>query len=389
MFSGYSKNPICVGDVVIAYMSPEAMAVVQVAEGQTYNNRYGTFKHDEMIGKGWGSLMYSHNKKGTIYLLHPTPELWTQVLNHRTQILYMPDISLITAQLGLRPGSIVVESGTGSGSFSHSLARTISPNGRLFTFEFHDQRASTAKVEFETHKLSSIITIECRDVCKNGFGLENVADAVFLDLPSPWEAIAAAKLALKKGHVGRICSFSPCVEQIQKCGQALADNGFFDIRMFEVLIRPYEVRKVVPRAIEKLKPNVQCSDGEKKRKSDVVEEQEAEVAGKKRKVDEEEADVVMKAEVVDGIVINAEKVAVNPLDGAFDPPELAAEILPNPATLENLNTPPQNTKDSRKKALKVIKVDTDAFATEVTVTRPATEIRGHTSYLLFASVLPK
>jgi tRNA A58 N-methylase Trm61 len=35
--------------------------------------------------------------------------------------------------------------GTGSGSFSHSVARTIGPSGRLFSFEFHEERAAKAR----------------------------------------------------------------------------------------------------------------------------------------------------------------------------------------------------------------------------------------------------
>lgn len=42
--------------------------------------------------------------KGFVYLLFPTSELWTQALRHRTQILYVADISLITLFLELRPG---------------------------------------------------------------------------------------------------------------------------------------------------------------------------------------------------------------------------------------------------------------------------------------------
>jgi len=44
--------------------------------------------------------------------LHPTPELWTNVLPHRTQILYLPDISFITMNLNLKPGDKVIETGT-------------------------------------------------------------------------------------------------------------------------------------------------------------------------------------------------------------------------------------------------------------------------------------
>ena len=58
------------------------------------------------IGTPFGSKVVSKEGKGWVYLLAPTPELWTQVLRHRTQILYAADISLITAFMELRPGSI-------------------------------------------------------------------------------------------------------------------------------------------------------------------------------------------------------------------------------------------------------------------------------------------
>lgn len=41
------------------------------------------------------------------------------------------------------------------------------------------------------------MTVRNCDACKDGFSLNGVADAVFLDLPSPWEAIETAKKALK------------------------------------------------------------------------------------------------------------------------------------------------------------------------------------------------
>jgi tRNA (adenine57-N1/adenine58-N1)-methyltransferase len=32
-------------------------------------------------------------------------------------------------------------------------------------------------MEFTTHGLADIITLECRDACKDGFGIENKVDA--------------------------------------------------------------------------------------------------------------------------------------------------------------------------------------------------------------------
>uniref|UniRef100_A0ACB8G5I6 tRNA (Adenine(58)-N(1))-methyltransferase catalytic subunit trmt61a n=1 Tax=Sphaerodactylus townsendi TaxID=933632 RepID=A0ACB8G5I6_9SAUR len=87
---------------------------------------------------------------------------------------------------------------TGSGSLSHAIIRTISPTGHLYTVEFHQQRAEKAIEEFREHQVDHLVTVKNQDVCKTGFGVADVADAVFLDIPSPWEAIGHAKSALKR-----------------------------------------------------------------------------------------------------------------------------------------------------------------------------------------------
>lgn len=99
--------------------------------------------------------------------------------------------------LRLRNGSIVLESGTGSASMSHNVLRHIAPKGHLYTFEYHEVRAGVALDEFKRHKVDEFVTVAQRDVCSFGFGFENFADAVFLDLPSPWKAVGHAREALK------------------------------------------------------------------------------------------------------------------------------------------------------------------------------------------------
>ena len=160
-------------------------------------------------------------------MLKPTPELWTLALPHRTQILYLPDIAFITSYLNVLPGSKVIEAGTGSGSFSHSLVRTVGKTGKVYSFEYHQERFEKAKLEFERHGLSDIITIQHSNVYKDGFnGLENEVDSVFLDLPAPWEALEHCKKAMRKDRPSRICCFSPCIEQVIKTCTSLSDLGF-------------------------------------------------------------------------------------------------------------------------------------------------------------------
>jgi tRNA (adenine57-N1/adenine58-N1)-methyltransferase len=72
--------------------------------------------------------------------------------------------------------------------------------------EFHQQRAEKAAEEFREHRVGHLVTVRNQDVCKEGFGVTGVADAVFLDIPSPWEAIKHAKNAMKRqGKKGCAC----------------------------------------------------------------------------------------------------------------------------------------------------------------------------------------
>jgi tRNA (adenine57-N1/adenine58-N1)-methyltransferase len=59
---------------------------------------------------------------GYIHVLKPNPYLITETVAHKTQILFQMDISMILLMLDIRPGRSVVESGTGSGSLTSSIA---------------------------------------------------------------------------------------------------------------------------------------------------------------------------------------------------------------------------------------------------------------------------
>lgn len=69
--------------------------------------------------------------------------------------------------------------------------------------------------------VSSLVTVGVRDIQGEGFPDEfsGKADAVFLDLPQPWLAIPSAGKMLKPDGV--ICSFSPCIEQVQRSCETL------------------------------------------------------------------------------------------------------------------------------------------------------------------------
>ena len=98
------------GDTVILYLGYDNMLQFQIEKGKMHQTKFGSIKHDELIGVKFGSKVAC--SRGYVYLLHPTPELWTVTLPHRTQIIYSTDISMITLQLDLKRGSVVIEAGT-------------------------------------------------------------------------------------------------------------------------------------------------------------------------------------------------------------------------------------------------------------------------------------
>eukprot|EP00274_Cyanoptyche_gloeocystis_P005717 CAMPEP_0196657826 /NCGR_PEP_ID=MMETSP1086-20130531/25926_1 /TAXON_ID=77921 /ORGANISM="Cyanoptyche gloeocystis , Strain SAG4.97" /LENGTH=330 /DNA_ID=CAMNT_0041991125 /DNA_START=60 /DNA_END=1048 /DNA_ORIENTATION=- len=228
------------GSSVYLYENYETIHPIIIRKGSIFQCRFGAFHHADLIGLRYGSKIFARTGMGWMYCLAPTAELWTIALTHRTQILYAVDISIVCMYLELKPGCVVLESGTGSGSLSTSIARTVAPNGHLYTFEFHELRAKQAQEDFKANKLQELITVTHRDVCKLGFGMSHVADAIFLDLPSPWVVVPSASEALKPN--GMLCSFSPCIEQVQKTCEALREAGFAELQTLECLLRIHDVK---------------------------------------------------------------------------------------------------------------------------------------------------
>ena len=236
---------------------------------------------------------------GFAHILPPTPESWTTSLPHRTQVVYTPDYSYILQRLRVRPGSTIIEAGAGSGSFTHAAARAVFSGypedheavdgessgplirkGKVWSFEFHEQRAEKLKVELRDHGLGGIVELTHRDVYEDGFVATAeskaviAADAIFLDLPAPWIALKhltrrpdyikvedtnssalngtpvpsqSEKIApcspLNPRSTVRICTFSPCIEQVQRTVSTLQQLGWLEIEMVEIAARRIEVRR--------------------------------------------------------------------------------------------------------------------------------------------------
>jgi tRNA (adenine57-N1/adenine58-N1)-methyltransferase catalytic subunit len=175
----------------------------------------------------------------------------------------------------------LIEAGSGSGSFTHAAARAVfngypDPEnglehsaeparkkrrvGRVFSYEFHADRYEKVKEEMRQHGLDPIVTVTERDVYGKGFAITETSDsqgtspcanAVFLDVPAPWQALphltrqssTVAPSPLDPHKAVHICTFSPCVEQAQKTVSAFRRHGWIDIEMVEMQQKRIDVRR--------------------------------------------------------------------------------------------------------------------------------------------------
>ncbi len=148
-------------------------------KGEKLQNKFGCYPHDDIIDKcEYGSKVFSKSMMGYVHFLRLSSVMHTTSLAQRTQILYTPDISQVLFRLELKPGMRVVESGTGSGSLSTSIIRSILPNGHLFTYEFNAVRAERAREDFTKLGFmdNKLVTVTHRDVLSNGFLLQDESD---------------------------------------------------------------------------------------------------------------------------------------------------------------------------------------------------------------------
>jgi tRNA (adenine57-N1/adenine58-N1)-methyltransferase len=203
--------------------------------GSDFQSHRGVLKHDELIGKPWGSQVFSH-LGAPFFLLQPSVGDLLINLPRSTQILYPKDIGFILITMGIAPGQHVMEAGTGSGSMTIALATTVGPEGRVTSYEQRADMQNLARKNVERVGLASRVDFKLRDI-QEGFD-ETEADAFFLDVQNPYDYIPQVRAALKPG--GFFCTLTPTFNQIEKTLYALRKEKFAFVEVCEILLRYFK-----------------------------------------------------------------------------------------------------------------------------------------------------
>ncbi|GAB1471853.1 tRNA (adenine-N1)-methyltransferase [Chloroflexota bacterium] len=203
--------------------------------GSEFQSHRGVIKHDELIGKPWGSQIYSHTG-APFFMLQPSMSDVLNELPRNTQILYPKDIGYILIQMGISEGQKILEAGTGSGAMTIAMATLVGEQGQIVSYEKTPDTQNLARKNLERAGLASRVTFKLRDI-QEGFD-ETDADAFFLDVQNPYDYIEQVRATLKPG--GFFGSLMPTYNQVEKVLYALKKNNFAFVEVCELLLRYYK-----------------------------------------------------------------------------------------------------------------------------------------------------
>ena len=209
--------------------------ILALQAGAKFETHRGILQHDDLIGKPWGTQVFSHIGS-PFFLLQPSLADLITELPRTTQILYPKDIGFILVTMGIGPGQTVMEAGTGSGSMTTALAYAVGSEGRVISYEIKPDVQNLARKNLTRFGLDSRVDFKLRDI-QQGFD-ETEADSFFLDVPNPYDYTGQVRAALKPG--GFLCCLIPTFNQVEKTLQALRQNKFAFVEVCELLLRYYK-----------------------------------------------------------------------------------------------------------------------------------------------------
>ena len=221
----------------------------------TLHTQEGVIRFAEVGQADCGGAVTTH--LGHVFrVLRPTTYDLIKGVKRSTQIMYPKEIGYVLLKLGIGPGIRVVEAGSGSGGLTLALAWHVGETGRVYTFERRPEFYTLSGENLAAVGLGAQVCRYNHDIAE-GFMAPGVipgdpatdpsgADALFLDVRTPWDHLEAAAAVVRPGApVGFLL---PTTNQISELLAALEDSPFEDVEVLEILVRRY---KPVP---ERLRP---------------------------------------------------------------------------------------------------------------------------------------
>jgi len=235
------------GDLALLIGPKQKYFIITLIKGDVFETHRGIVKHDDIIGKKWGSKIFSH-KESPFYLFQPGIEELIKTTKRNTQIMYAKDIGYTLLKLSIINGTKVIEAGTGSGSLTQIIAAVIGNEGHLYSYEVRPEMQNLAKKNLGRLGIEERVTFIQKNI-EDGFDQENI-DAVFLDVPNPYDYLDQVKKALVPG--GFFGTILPTTNQIIKLLIELRRKKFAFIEVSEIMLRHYQAEETKLRPTDRM-----------------------------------------------------------------------------------------------------------------------------------------
>jgi len=178
-------------------------------------------------------------------ILKPTLYDLVRGVKRQTQIIYPKDIGYICMRLGVGNGAKVIEAGSGSGSLTVALSWFSGERGHVYTYEARQEFYDLCRRNLEWAGVGHNVTQHLRDI-KDGFEQSN-ADALFLDVRTPWEYLSQVAAAVKPGAA--LAFLVPTVDQVSLLLKGMENGPFDEQEVEEILVRGWKP------VADRLRPN--------------------------------------------------------------------------------------------------------------------------------------
>lgn len=207
----------------------------RVEDGQDWHSTDGVLSMAALAETPYGGVVHT-SLDTPVYVQEPVLHDLIKHVKRQTQIIYPKDVAYICMRLGVGNGRTVVEAGSGSGGLTVALSWLCGERGHVHTFEAREEFHKLARRNLAWAGVGDNVTLHLRDIAE-GFTVSG-ADALFLDVRTPWEYLDQAVAAVRPGAT--MGFLVPTMDQVNKLLLGIERGPFDDIEVCELLLRRWK-----------------------------------------------------------------------------------------------------------------------------------------------------
>lgn len=224
------------GDALVLTRAGDPPILLRIARGPIRLGDAGLIDLTSQLGSPTGG---SVDWLGTPYrLVRPSLSDLFATMTRGAQIITPKDCARIVSLGSIAPGNRVGEAGSGSGALTIALAFAVGPSGEVFSVDRRAEAIRLAKENVERSGLGARVHWTEGDVGTSGWPEEHL-DAVVLDLPEPWAALAASHRAVRTG--GWVVAYTPTYNQLERTVRSMRGLGLDEVQALETIERALHV----------------------------------------------------------------------------------------------------------------------------------------------------